>query len=186
MSGWGRWDKVQINVSQQLKSIIGTVRDYKVDTTVDIEDNKERLTGNVRLMRVDRGILAKGYFQTRISMQCSRCLGDFIYPLDINIEEVYFPTLDLVTGTSLPSPEEPGSFTIDAHNILDLTEAIRQYTLISIPIKPLCRKNCAGLCPSCGVNLNVNKCNCLTGQIDPRWSVLKELTLTDTKYTVDN
>jgi uncharacterized protein len=181
MSGWGRWDMVQINVSQQLKSIIGTLRDYEVDTTVDIEGKEQQISGNVRLMRVDRGILAKVHFKTMVNMQCSRCLCDFTYPLDINIEEVYFPTLDINTGTTLPSPEEPGSFTIDDHNILDLTEAIRQYVLIAVPIKLLCRQECAGICPSCGVNLNEKTCDCLPGIIDPRWSVLKDLALNDLK-----
>lgn len=177
---------MQINVSQQLKSNIGTVRDYEIETTVEIEGKEEQISGSVRLMRTDRGILARSQFHTRINMQCSRCLCDFTYPLNIDIEEEYFPTLDINSGTSLPLPEEPGSFTIDSHNILDLTEAIRQYVLIAIPIKPLCKKKCAGLCPSCGVNLNEKTCNCPTGQIDPRWAKLRDFALIQTKITSDN
>lgn len=177
---------MQINVSQQLKSGIGTVRDYEVDTAVDIEGDRVRFGGNIRLIRTDRGILARGVLRSRINLRCSRCLSDFDYPLTLNIEEEYYPVMDINTGARLPSPEEPGSFTIDDHNILDLTEAIRQYTLLAIPIKPLCRQGCEGLCPVCGINLNDSSCNCPTTPKDPRWSELNKLVFSDTESSVDN
>jgi uncharacterized protein len=46
--------------------------------------------------------------------------------------------------------DEPGAFTIDRNNILDLEEAVRQYSTLAIPMKPLCREDCPGLCPVCG------------------------------------
>ncbi|MBA7688765.1 hypothetical protein ES703_97254 [subsurface metagenome] len=74
-------------------------------------------------------------------------------------------------------PEEPGCFTIDEHHILDLTEAIRQYALLAIPMKPLCRGDCAGLCPNCGHNINQGPCDCSPQETEPRWSELSKLTL---------
>ena len=176
---------MQINVSQQLKSSIGTIRNYEVDTTVDIDGEEAEFTGIVRLMKTDRGILLKGTFNTSLFLRCGRCLGDFLYPLKLKIEEEYFPVMDVNTGVMLPAPEEPGSFTIDDHNIMDLSEAIRQYTLMALPIKPLCRQDCSGLCPTCGTNLNEKKCNC-TPETDPRWEKLNTLSLTDTEYSADN
>jgi uncharacterized protein len=180
-----RWHKVQINVSQQLKSSIGTIRNYEVDTIVDIDGEEVEFSGIVRLMKTDRGILLKGTFNTSLFLRCGRCLSDFSYPLTIKIEEEYFPVMDVNTGVMLPAPEEPGSFTIDDHNIMDLSEAIRQYTLMALPIKPLCRQDCSGLCPTCGTNLNEKKCNC-TPETDPRWEKLNTLSLTDTEYSADN
>jgi len=176
---------VQINVSQQLKSSIGTIRNYEVDTTIDIDGEEVEFTGIVRLMKTDRGILLKGTFNASLFLLCGRCLSDFSYPLTIKIEEEYFPVMDVNTGVMLPAPEEPGSFTIDDHNIMDLSEAIRQYTLMALPIKPLCRQDCSGLCPTCGTNLNEKKCNC-TPETDPRWEKLNTLSLTDTEYSADN
>jgi len=95
--------------------------------------------------------------------------------LTLNIEDEYFPTTDVVSGASLPLPGEPGCFTIDEHHILDLTEAIRQYALLAVPMKPLCRGDCAGLCPNCGHNLNQGPCDCLPQKVDPRWSELNKL-----------
>jgi uncharacterized protein len=181
----GEVKKVQINVSQLLKSNIGTVRKYEVDTTVDVDGSERRFQGNIRLMRTDRGILAKGVFQTELTLYCSRCLTGFIHPLTITVEEEYFPTMDVVTGISLPEPDDPGSFTIDDHNILDLSEAIRQYTLLAVPIKPLCRRDCAGLCSSCGANLNERTCDC-PAPVDPIWAKLGTLVLTDNDRQADN
>ena len=167
-----------INVSQQLKASIGSIRDYEVSEIVNVAGGKSMVQGEVGLIRTDRSILVKGTLYTEIEITCSRCLSLFNYPLTLNIEEEYFPITDVVSGTSLPSPEEPGCFTIDEHHVIDLTEAIRQYALIAIPMKPLCREDCAGLCSHCGHNLNQGPCDCLSQEVDPRWSELNKLALT--------
>lgn len=170
---------MQINVSQQLKASIGSMRDYEVSGIVDIEGGNNTVRGEVRLTRTDRGILAKGALHTEIELTCSRCLSLFNCPLTLNIEEEYFPTTDILSDAPLPLPDEPGSFTIDEHNILDLTEAIRQYAILAIPMKPLCQEDCAGLCPTCGANLNQAPCNCPPEPADPRWSELSKLVSSD-------
>jgi uncharacterized protein len=168
---------MQINVSQLLREPIGSTRDYQVNEVADIAgDGKGCLVqGESHLLRTQRSILAKCALRTEVELTCSRCLSLFRYPLTLNFEEEYLPTLDVVSGAPLPLPEDGGTFTIDEHHILDLTEAIRQYTLLAIPMKPLCHKDCAGLCPSCGKNLNQGPCDCPTPGIDPRWSELTKL-----------
>ncbi len=168
---------MRINVSQQLKTSIGTIRNYEVGEIVNVAGGKSMVQGEVGLIRTDRSILAKGTLHTEVEVTCSRCLSLFIYPLILNIEEEYFPITDVVSDASLPLPEEPGCFTIDEHHVLDLAEAIRQYALLAIPMKPLCRGDCAGLCPNCGHNLNQGPCDCLSQEIEPRWSELGKLTL---------
>lgn len=177
---------MEINVAQLLKDTIGSTRDYEVDTSVDIEGFNDAIRGKVMLMRTDHGILARATLTTDIEIPCSRCLSPFDYSLSLNIEEEYFPIIDINSGVALPSPEEPGCFTIDERNILDLTEAIRQYALMAVPMKPLCREECAGLCPVCGVNLNQSSCDCQSGQVDPRWSELSKLVLSDTETPAEN
>ena len=123
-------------------------------------------------MRTDRGILVKGTLHTEVQVTCSRCLSLFSCPLALNIEEEYFPTTDVNSSVSLPLPDEPGCFTIDEHYILDLAEAIRQYALLALPMKSLCREDCAGLCPTCGHNLNQGHCSCLPQETDSHWAEL--------------
>jgi uncharacterized protein len=138
--------EVQINVSQLLKESIGSTRDYQISET--IEDKEDGITipvkGDVKLIKTNRSILVKGKFQVSVETTCSRCLKVFSCPLELNIVEEFFPILDRGSGYPLPSPEEADSFTIDEHQILDLTEAIRQYTLLALPMKPLCKENCNG------------------------------------------
>jgi len=166
-----------INVSQQLKSSIGAIRNYEVSEVVSIAGGDSMVEGKVTLVRTDRGILAKATLHTEVEVTCSRCLSLFNYPLTLNIEEEYFPITDVVSGISLSLPEEPGCFTIDEHHVLDLTETICQYVLVAVPMKPLCREDCAGLCPTCGHNLNQGPCDCLPQETDPHRSKLSKLAL---------
>ena len=170
---------MKMNVAQLLKTPIGSIRSYKVNEIVDIagDGSGNMVQGEIKLMRTDRGILAKGILHIEVEVTCSRCLSLFSCPLTLNFEEEYFPTVDIAGGVPPPLPDEPGCFTIDEHHILDLTEAIRQYALLAIPMKPLCRANCAGLCLNCGHNLNQGPCNCPPQGGDPQWSKLKELSL---------
>ena len=169
---------MQINVAQLLRDPVGTKREYQASEAVDVMgDGKGRpAEGKISLLRTNRSILARGKLNTEVELTCSRCLGTFSFPLAIEFEEEYIPTIDVISGVHLTAPEEPGAFTIDEHHVIDLTEAMRQYTMMALPMKPLCREDCAGLCAECGQNLNLGECRCLKEIIDPRWSRLTELT----------
>ncbi|MGD0794515.1 MAG: DUF177 domain-containing protein [Dehalococcoidales bacterium] len=168
---------MQINVSQLLQEPIGSTREYDIDAAADIlgDGNEYRVRGECRLMRTRRGILVKCSLDTEVELSCGRCLSRFRHPLKISFEEEFLPTIDITTGVPLPQTEETGVFSIDEHHILDLTEPARQYALMAVPMKPLCRPDCAGLCQKCGQNLNQGDCGCPTGEIDPRWSELSKL-----------
>jgi len=58
---------------------------------------------------------------------------------------------------------------------VNLTDDIINAIVLSLPMKPLCSENCKGICPHCGVNLNVEKCNCKEENIDPRLAILKDV-----------
>lgn len=168
---------MQINVSQLLKESIGSSRKYKIDETIDIAEDKLGCTvsGEISFLRTQRGILARGELHTALDFTCSRCLSAFRYPLNISFEEEYIQTIDVTSGLPIESSREPGSFTIDEHHVIDLSEAVRQYALLTISMKPLCREDCAGLCPECGRNLNQGPCDCPVRTFDPRWSKLMNL-----------
>lgn len=165
---------MEINVSQLLKEPIGSSRKYKIDETIDIagDGHESPVSGDVGLLRTQRGVLVRGKLQAELELTCSRCLSSFDYPLNISFEEEYIQTIDVNSGLPLQSSGEPGSFTIDEHHVINLSEAIRQYTLLAVPMKPLCHEDCAGLCPTCGRNLNLGDCGCPVQTVDPRWSKL--------------
>ena len=174
---------MQINVSQLLKSPIGSTREYILDDLMVVLEGStpKPVKGKVSLIKTHRGILVRGTVETPLPLECSRCLKTFKKKLTVNIEEEYFPSLDINSGAPIEVPDEPDSFTIDEHHILDLREAIRQNALLAIPMKPLCREECAGLCPVCGKDLNKNKCGCTQSNIDSRWEKLVNLSLAGKK-----
>lgn len=135
-----------IDVSQQLKEPVGSERHYRISENGDA--STACIEGEVSLLRTDRGILVRCRLNTTATAVCSRCLESFEQPLSLDIEEEYLIT------------REGGSFTIDENREIDLTEAVRQYSLLALPMKPLCREDCAGLCPRCGKNLNLGPCGC--------------------------
>jgi uncharacterized protein len=169
---------MEINVSQQLKAHVGNVREYEVSDVADIMGTgvSNLLEGKVKLTRTNRGILVYGKIHTRIPLECSRCVKTYNHQLNFDIEEEYFPVIDVNSGIFVEIPDEPGSFTIDEHHILDLNEAIRQNALLTIPMKPLCREDCGGLCTTCGKDLNEGQCECSKEGIDYRWSKLSTIT----------
>jgi len=146
-----------INVSQLLKEPIGSTRRYNVDGEEGFP-----YKGNVVLVRTDKGLLVSGDLVTTLDTVCSRCLCDFKYELPVDFDEEF-----------LLHPED-GDFIIDEHREIDLSEVTRQYTLLTEPMKPLCSKDCAGLCYQCGKNLNLATCDCIK-EIDPRLAVLASL-----------
>ena len=71
--------------------------------------------------------------------------------------------------------QEEEAPTIDEKNVLDLTEVTRQYAITILPMKPLCRSDCRGLCAKCGVDLNQEECHCGGTSVDSRWNDLVKL-----------
>jgi len=163
---------MRINVAQQLKEAVGSVREYEVD---EVGEGGLPVRGRVQLLRTNGSILVRGRLETAGRDECSRCLGEFEYPLALDIEEEYIITRDPTTGAPLDQPTEPGAFTVDENNEIDLGEAVRQYVLLAQPMKPICREDCAGLCPQCGRNLNCETCDCKQSSIDPAWAPLRKL-----------
>jgi uncharacterized protein len=168
---------MQINVSQLLQEPIGSTREYEINAAAEIigDSHEYKIQGKCRLLRTQRSILVKCVLSSEVELDCCRCLGRFRQPLKIQFEEEYLPTVDVHSGAPLPSPEEVSAFTIDEHHTIDLTDAVRQYSLMALPMKALCAEDCAGLCQKCGQNLNQGKCGCPEKDFDSRWSKLAEL-----------
>ncbi len=162
---------MRYNVAQLLKEDIGSTRAYPVGQ----DSESPRGANLLRLMRTERGIWASAVLNTSSPSTCSRCLSSFTQSLELSIEEEYYPVADVHTGKPIEVPEEEGAFTIDDANILDLTEAVRQYRIAVGPMKPLCHEGCLGLCTVCGGNLNEQDCACQDDVIDPRLAPLRQL-----------
>ena len=166
------------NVSQLMMEPSGSSRTFDVDEDLPSRggDDTQHYTGSVRLLKTDRGIWVSLELQSGVLCTCSRCLEDYIQPVRIVIEEEFFPSFDLNTGQSLARlSDAEENFSIDLNDNLDLTEALRQYSTLSIPLKLTCEEDCKGICADCGSNRNEVECRC-DGEIrDSRWGALLEM-----------
>ena len=166
------------NVAQLLKEAVGSKREYRIDDRIDSDDGAADITlqGQLSIMRTDMGLLVGADLDANLRVVCSRCLRKFPNSMTFVIEEEFLPTVDVNTGESSHVQNRgEGSFTIDSRHILDLTEAVRQYTLTNQPMKPLCREDCQGLCPVCGINKNEGSCSCQGEARDSRLTPLLSL-----------
>ncbi|OGO66021.1 MAG: hypothetical protein A2030_04695 [Chloroflexi bacterium RBG_19FT_COMBO_50_10] len=124
------------------------------------------LFGLIRATRTPQGILLQADFHTQIGLECVRCLTDFQQSLEFEFTELYAFSQRYVTDSGLLMPES---------GVIDLTPELREYVLLEIPISPLCRPDCKGLCPICGNNLNESTCTHDDDVGDPRLALLKTL-----------
>ena len=165
---------LQFNVAQLLKQPTGTRRDYDLQADWPPMDDQlvvvEPLCGRVRLLRIGSGVLVTGQLGTVLELTCSRCLSDYRLAVQVELEEEFRPTIDILTGVWLEQePDQDRANLIDEHHILDLTEVVRQEVWLNVPMSPACRPDCQGLCPICGQNLNEGACGCQPDVMDARW-----------------
>jgi uncharacterized protein len=133
----------------------------------------EPVSGRVRLVRTNRGILATADLRTALDLECSRCLREVVLPVDIRFQEEYLPSVDLATGRALPSDDEPDVGRLTDHHELDLEPSVRDAILLAEPIAPLCRPDCPGLCIVCGLRLDEGEHDHPDDDIDPRLEALR-------------
>ena len=173
--------ELQFNVAQLLKETTGASRTYDIVVVAAGKLDEEvsvvaPITGHVKLLRTGKDILATGMLHTTLKKSCGRCLAEFTTPITIELEEEFYPTLDLVTGSILPEPEDADEANrIDERHLLNLWEVVRQEILLEGNSILYCRPDCKGLCPQCGQDWNVADCDCEQEEIDVRWAGLREL-----------
>ena len=170
------------NVSQLMREPSGSYRTYEVDEESSLggHGKARRVSGVVDMLRTDRGIWVSAVLDTEAVCTCGRCLEEYTQPLHITIEEEFVPLTDPVT-VNRPSGlnDDRDSLMIDQDHILDLTEAARQYSVLNLPMKRVCRDDCMGICLTCGADLNEAICQCDETASDSRMSALLEMFLTN-------
>jgi len=133
-----------INVAQLLKEPVGSSQSHDISGIID-EEVEGFVEGKAKVIRISRGVLVQCKLTAEVKLICSRCLDTFLCPITFTAEEEFSPISD-VHGDLAPSLlEQSEGFTIDNKNILDLSELIRQYMLLNLPMKPLCRPDCPGM-----------------------------------------
>lgn len=115
-------------------------------------------------------IRARGTVQAEAGLVCSRCLEPFRMDLSAEVDIVLRSASD---GIRMEDEDETPPFIGDDWVALDAP--VREALILSVPMKPLCRADCRGLCPQCGENLNQSTCSCVPEPADARWEALRSL-----------
>jgi len=126
----------------------------------------QNLQGSVDIGRTPQGFVVRGEFSSSTNLECVRCLREFTYPLNWEITELYAFSKKSVSESGLLLPD-------DAH--IDLAPLLREYALLEIPISPLHRPDCKGLCPECGQDLNIRDCGHRPQEDESPFAKLKDL-----------
>jgi len=148
--------------------------EQQFDLPVAIENNTKPDTASVRItiLRFGKKVLVDGSVKAAVSLTCSRCLNDFYYPVDLNFREEYVPVDETAPEGDQELSEDELDVGFYKGEEIDLSGIVKEQVLLEIPMKPLCRNDCQGICSRCGADKNVQSCNCKDDHIDPRLAPL--------------
>lgn len=132
------------------------------------------VTADFDVVSGDRVYYCHGQAMSEARLECSRCLEPYTMTLrgeiDFSIQEV----VDEAAVNRDDVPDTELLVTAGASEV-DISGPVREAMLLEIPLQPLCREDCRGLCPICGVNRNEEACECKVEKTDPRWDALRDL-----------
>lgn len=168
---------MHVNVATLLQEPVGSARRLRLErepVAVPEDGYRRTIDAQLDLIRTTQGVLVRGTVTLEADIECARCLDRSRLPLRLRLQEEFIPDRDPVTGDPIPDVD-PEAFRIGAHHLLDLSEAVRQYEQTAMPLVPVCRPDCAGLCPRCGHNRNEGPCACPPGDDHDRWGALAGL-----------
>ncbi len=120
---------------------------------------------DLRLEAVVEGVLVSGTATVQLVGECARCLTEITDERSFELQELFFH----------PGREVEEDERLIEDETINLEPTIREAVVLELPFTPLCREDCAGLCPECGADLNADPDHEHEPDVDPRWSKLVEL-----------
>jgi uncharacterized protein len=143
---------LRINIGFLVHQQIGIYRDMHFEFPelhLHPDFDLRSFSGGVHLSRTPQGVMVQGDFQGSAKMECVRCLTEFSKPLHVQFYELFAFNARSVTESDLMVPDDGN---------IDLAPLVREYMLLEVPIRPICREDCKGLCIVCGADLNLETC----------------------------
>ncbi|MBD7994465.1 DUF177 domain-containing protein [Arthrobacter sp. Sa2CUA1] len=125
---------------------------------------------DLRFEAVHEGILVSGNAVVPVRGECGRCLTPIAYDQDVDVQELFY----YEDAESFGEEEEEEQRRIE-RDVIDLEPVLRDAVVTTLPFQPVCREDCEGLCPDCGVRLEEDPGH-HHEVVDPRWAALAGLT----------
>jgi len=168
---------LRLNVGFIVSQSIGYSRIFSLEIPgLRFSDELEirNLEGQTVISRTTEGLLVQVKGQATTALECVYCLNPYEQALNLDFVEMFTFPSNALEDTDQILPEDPH---------IALSPLIREYLYLEIPINPMCRAACKGLCSICGENRNLVNCNHEDESFDPRLSVLKSLLDDDEEST---
>jgi uncharacterized protein len=144
-----------------------------------VVDDAFSVAGPVHLVadvRKDGGkVRLTGRLTATLDVGCSRCLEPFVMPIDAPLDLLFLPASQNGGAEEREVADDDLGVSFYENDTLDLGEVMREQFYLALPMKPVCREDCRGLCPSCGANRNRETCSCQIEWVDPRMDALRAL-----------
>ncbi len=149
----------------------------ELNLSVKLNDNVGPDAADVSLTisRIKKIVLVEGSIKMVMSLKCGRCLNDFSSPLDLMFSEEYNPVEEISNEDAHELTDAEMGLGFYQNDEIDLVDLVEEQILLEIPMKPLCKEDCAGICSKCGQDLNVKTCECKIEEVDPRLEPLQRL-----------
>jgi uncharacterized protein len=135
---------------------------------------QEPIGVNVSYYRAGTELFFEGGLHASTTAVCARCAEEFAAPSDRDFRFILAPKAIGFDGET-DLRDEDLEFSLYEGDQIDLSPLIREQFLLSLPTRPLCREDCRGLCPKCGVNLNHTQCACSVEVGHPGLAPLRNL-----------
>ena len=164
-----------------MKILISEIPDEGLEVSIDekVESEIVRLIspvkGNLSIKKAGPEVLIEGDITASLELECSRCLKPFAAEVNAPVNVVYQPVDELEGEGKHEVREEELETSFYRGDELDILELVKEQIVLNAPMKPLCREDCKGICPRCGADLNLTKCDCDTKEVDSRLEILKGL-----------
>jgi uncharacterized protein len=133
---------------------------------------------DMRLESVSEGVLLSGTSRVLLTGECARCLEPLTADLEVDIQQLY-----VYPGHEIDAEDDETGRLVDDY--IDLEPLLRDAVVLALPLAPVCRDDCPGLCPTCGVRLADVEPGHRHDRVDPRWDVLRAAGLTDDRRTTE-
>lgn len=146
---------LDVELEEVLEDFTGLGDDFAFDTPVKIICRFTNMGGIVKI---------EGRFKIGYLVKCSRCLKDVRSAVEADLREEFAQEGQL---------KDDDSYTYSG-KVIVLDKVLKDNIILNLPVKQTCREDCNGLCPDCGVNLNIDKCSCLKEEFNPRMEALKD------------
>lgn len=149
-------DETQLNVASLLMEDIGARRDVDIELgsfPLDEDLVATDTTGEIRLTRIQSGILAQGQVSGSVELECARCLREYDQLFRTKFAEEFHQTVDVRNGTGVKpargqqvetDDDDEIAFEINDSHEMDMTELLRQWILLELPMRPDCGSECPG------------------------------------------